>query len=174
MRTQDEFLHELARREPELLPRKKRRALEELRWVVERYRSDAVAASDDERLEVARQLLGLIRPTDPDERAAEAQRGLFDRSAIDLHALADAWLDVVRPTWYDHLRDHRRTRPLRLRDLRTALLGPHRLATGALREMVAQARVVRPVDERVVATIIGVAGQTTSGPGPTRGHREGR
>jgi hypothetical protein len=132
-----------------------------LRYVVERYRGEAVTTGDDERLDVSRQLLGLIRPPDIEQHAAQAERGLFERSGIDLHALADAWLDVVRPIWYDHLRDHHRNRPLRLRDLRPALLGPHRLRTEQLRDLVANTRPVRPVDERVVASIIGVAGQTS-------------
>ena len=107
--TQNAFLRELSVREPELLPRKKRRALEELRWTTERYRSAAITSGDDARIEVTRQLLGLIRPADIDQRAAEAQVGLFDGSAIDLHAPADAWLDFVRPIWYEHLREHPRT-----------------------------------------------------------------
>jgi hypothetical protein len=155
--TQNDFLRQLAGREPELLPRKKRRALEELRWTIERYRSEAVSNGDDARLEVTRQLLGLIRPSDADQAAFEAEAGLFDRSAVDLHALADAWLDAVRPVWYDNLRDQRRTRPLRLRDLRRALVGAHRLSTDQLQDLVAGARLVRPLDQRVVATIIGVA-----------------
>ena len=68
------------------------------------------------------------------------------------------WLDLVRPTWYDHLRDARRTRPLRLQDLRRALTTTHRLETDQLQELVATARQVRPIDQRVVATIVGVAG----------------
>jgi hypothetical protein len=58
--TQGAFLRQLARREPELLPRKKRRALEELEWVVGRYRGRASADGDDVRLEVTRQVLGLL------------------------------------------------------------------------------------------------------------------
>jgi hypothetical protein len=154
--TQNVFLRALASREPELLPRKKRRALEELQWVVGRYRTAAIADGDEVRLEVTRQLLGLLRPYDADDRANEAGRQLFERSAVDLHSLADAWLDVVRPTWYTHLRDHHRARPLRLRDLRTALTREHPLSTPQLEDIVAHARVVRPVDERVVATIVGV------------------
>jgi hypothetical protein len=98
----------------------------------------------------------LLHPFDADERASEAQRQLFERSAVDLHSLADAWLDAVRPTWYAHLRDHNRTRPLRLRDLRTALTREHPLSTGQIQDIVAHARVVLPVDQRVVATIVGV------------------
>jgi hypothetical protein len=112
-------------------------------------------------LEVIRQLLGLLRPPDPDERAGEARRGLFDRAAVDLHALADGWLDLVRPVWYEHLRDRRRTRPLRLRDLRPTLVGAYRLLTSQLKDLVAQTRPVRPVDERVVASVIGVADGAT-------------
>ena len=155
--TQNEFLRKLRACEPELLPRKKRRALEELRWIVERYRGEAITSGDDSRVEVTRQLLGLLRPADADQPAVDAEAGLFDRSAVDLHALADAWLDAVRPVWYDHLRDRHRTRPLRLRDLRRALLGEYRLATEQLEDLVARARLVRPIDQRVVATIIGVA-----------------
>jgi hypothetical protein len=59
--TQNAFLRELARREPELLPRKKRRALEELQWVVGRYRTAAAAEGDDVRLEVTRQVAPTVR-----------------------------------------------------------------------------------------------------------------
>jgi hypothetical protein len=160
--TLDDFLRELARRESELLPRKKRRALEELRWVVERYRAEAIANGDDDRLDVARQVLGLLRHADADERAGEAARGLFERSAMDLHALSDAWLDLIRPVWYEHLRDRGRLRPLRLRDLRGTLTGPHPLSTQQLAQLVMQARPVQPIDERVVATIVGVVFDSTS------------
>jgi hypothetical protein len=155
--TLNDFLRELARRESDLLPRKKRRALEELRWVVERYRGEAIAASEDERLEVVRQVLGLLRQSDTDERAGEALAGLFERSAVDLHGVADAWLDLIRPVWYEHLRDRRRAGPLRLRHLRNALTTVHRLSTSQLAELVAQAQPVQPIDERVVATIVGVS-----------------
>lgn len=53
---QSTFLRELAAQEPELLPRKKRRGLEELRWIVERYHGEALHASvspSPERLEDA-------------------------------------------------------------------------------------------------------------------------
>jgi hypothetical protein len=158
--TQNDFLRVLAGCEPELLPRRKRRALEELKWIGERYRSEAVASGDERRMEATRQLLGLIRPADADRLAVEAQAGLFDRAAVDLHALADAWLDAVRPVWYDHLRDRCRMRPLRLKDLRPALVGANRLETEQLEELVARARLVRPIDRRVVATIIGVPGES--------------
>ena len=96
--TQSAFLRELTRREPELLPRKKRRALEELEWVVGRYRARALADGDELRLEVTRQVMGLLHPFDADERASEAQRRLFERSAVDLHSLADSWLNAIRAT----------------------------------------------------------------------------
>jgi hypothetical protein len=134
--TLDKFLRELARAESELLPRKKRGALEELRWVMERYQASAIAMHDDERMDVTRQVLGLLRRSDADERANEAERGLFERSAVDLHGVADTWLDLIRPVWYEHLRDRRRARPLRLTDLRGALTGTHQLPTERLKELV--------------------------------------
>jgi hypothetical protein len=107
-------------------------------------------------------VLGLLRHGDADERAGEALAGLFERSAVDLHGVADAWLDLVRPVWYEHPRDRRRTGPLRLRHLRAALTGNHQLSTAQLAQLVAQAQPVQSIDERVVATIVGVVSDHNS------------
>jgi hypothetical protein len=53
----------------------------------------------------------------PAHGRVSTQEGIFERSAVDLHGVADAWLNLIRPVWHEHLRDRGRTRPLRLRDL---------------------------------------------------------
>ena len=152
----DVFLRQLARTEHLLLPRKKQRSFEELRWALGRYASQAIRKRDMDRLDVVRTVLSLLRPEDPNERAAEASEGLLDRSAVDLSALAEHWLDLICPVWYEHLRQPRRIRPLRLKDLRPTLTGEGRLSTEQLRELTGDARWVRPVDEQVVAAVVGV------------------
>ncbi len=79
-----------------------------------------------------------------------------DRAEVDLGALADHWLALVHPVWQAYLKRGGGPRLLRLRDIRSELKR-HPLATEQLRALVTKARWVRPVDERVVAAIVGVA-----------------
>lgn len=87
-------------------------------------------------------LLHLLKPSD-------------DELSVDWSTLAEYWLDLIRPTWYDHLRHCRRTGPLRLKDIRQALIEKP-LPTAQLQEILESQPLTRPLDERIVAAILGI------------------
>jgi signal transduction histidine kinase len=102
------FLKQLHRTEELLLPRKKQRALQEMRIVLQSYQEEAAIRGDQEREELARKLLELTQPE--------------SEEPVDLGSIAERWLDLIRPVWYDQLTKRRRSGPLRLRDIRQVLV----------------------------------------------------
>lgn len=134
-----EDLDRLQRWESGMIPRKKQRALEEMRHVLKKYRSTAHEEGDSERERILDRLLalgsgsGLERP-------------------VNYRVLADWWLDVIRPVWHEHLSTRRR-RPALLKDIRKRLLSDplstERLLTVEDVELESQ-----PIGERVVAAIV--------------------
>lgn len=134
-----EFLHHLQASERSLLPRQKQRALHQmedtLRWYQSQTRED-----DVERHQALRELLRLVEPL----------------SAFDLASVAACWLDAIRPTRYRWLQ--RRTKRkgfARLREIDRDLRD-HPLTTEWLREVFQGLQGSRPLDERIVAVIIGI------------------
>ena len=136
------FLGRIAETARELLPKKKQRALDEMEKILPVYLEKAAKQGDRERLRILRPLLEAL--------TAEENRGRFD-----LDVLAERWLDLIRPVWYERLAARRRRTPLRLRDIRRELkLKP--LSTEVLRRAFAELPQVAPIEERVVACIVGV------------------
>ena len=137
------FLKRLALVERELLSQKKQRALIEMVEVLKRFMKEAAAANKHKRVEDYQRLLSALNDPGPDLQP-------------DWDTVAARWLDLIRPVWYDRLREKRRG-PLLLRDIRRDLykleesLGPK--VTGAF----ARFPVMPPPDERISACIIGVA-----------------
>lgn len=128
----------------QLLPRKKRRALEEMKEVLACYRESAAAAGDIERERVTIDMLSLM-----ESEVTQAE--------LDLSALAEWWIDLIRPTWYDYLTSHRRRRPALLKDIRKQLIKSP-LETEKLESLWKIPLRIQPIDERVVAAIVGVPG----------------
>jgi superfamily II DNA or RNA helicase len=138
----ERFLKQLRKSEDLLLPKKKQRALEEMRIILKQYRVAAERRSDQRRLDVLQQILALVEDTG-------------ESAAIDRSTLAECWLDVIRPIWYEHLLQRRRKQPLRLKELRKPLIHEE-IETELLREAFSVPMSSRPLDERIVAAIIGV------------------
>ena len=139
------FLLQLQRTEMLLLPRRKQRALEEMKTVLEDYLEKSVIANEQSRAEFVQQLLRLLEPD--------------SKEPVDLGSLAERWLDLIRPIWYDCLLQQRRRHgPLRLKDIRQVLINEP-LETQPLREAFAglNLKYLKPLDERIVAAIVGVA-----------------
>jgi hypothetical protein len=158
------YLKRLNTQDELLLPRKKRRALAEMRAILPKYRSkpqrrrgkaDEVADPDDAstgRTAVVDTLLDLLN--NRGERHASDGR----RITPDLGILADRWLYLIRPAWTEVARSSRR-KILLLRDLREHLL-KHPPETTELEQLLYEEGLwVRPLDERVVAAIVGVPDQ---------------
>lgn len=138
------FLKQLHRTEELLLPRKKQRALQEMRIVLQSYQEEAAIRGDQEREELARKLLELTQPE--------------SEEPVDLGSIAERWLDLIRSVWYDQLTKRRRSGPLRLRDIRQVLVNQELLKTEDIKAAFSrELRFLKPLDERIVAAIVGVA-----------------
>ena len=130
--------------ELELLPRRKVRAIAEMRIVLRSYATPEHCTPDQEA-----RLAGLLEVLD---RHREADHW------YDWDAVAEAWLDLVRPVWYERLATRKRTRPLLLKDIRRDLLGPRRMPLSVLLDPFERMPTLRPIDERVAACILGIPG----------------
>ena len=135
--TQDleEFLKKLQESEILLLPKKKQRALEEMEKVLEEYRQKAAQEGKEAVVTEINVLTDWMK-------------------AVDLSKLAEWWLDLIRPWWFERLKQPRRYTPIRLQDIRTDLI-KKAIPMEQLREAFNLPK-VKPLDERIVAAIIGI------------------
>lgn len=138
-----DFLQQLRKTEELLLPRKKQRALQEMRVVLQAYQEEAVLCGDRDREELAQKLLELTQPE--------------SEEPVDLGSIAECWLDLIRPVWYDQLTKRRRASPLRLRDIQQVLIKQEPLKTEDIQDRFSELRFLKPLDERIVAAVVGVA-----------------
>ncbi|PDV97152.1 SNF2-related protein [Candidatus Chloroploca asiatica] len=159
------YLEQLNTHDELLLPRKKQRALAEMRIILPKYRpkpqrrrskADETSELDDAltgRTEVVDTLLDLLN--NRGERHASDGR----RITPDLGILADRWLYLIRPAWAEVARSSRR-KIILLRDLRE-YLEKHPPETTELDQLLYEEGLwVKPLDERVVAAIVGVPDKT--------------
>ncbi|WP_414519184.1 SNF2-related protein [Nostoc sp. PCC 9305] len=138
----EKFLKKLIKTEKMLLPKKKQRALDEMKLVLTKYKDKAVKEKDDARDRLCNFMLSLH-----EEVELEQQR-------IDLSLLAEWWIDLIRPQWFSRLKEHRRFEPLRLQDIRDDLI-QNPIPTEKLNEVFKVPK-VKPLDKRIVAAIIGI------------------
>jgi hypothetical protein len=139
----DGFLARLAHAELRLLPRKKQRALEQMAEVLGAHRDVARRKGQGD---AALRLDALARLAIP---AAEGVRP-------DLDAVAEQWLDWLKPMWFDKLRHRgKRRRPLLLRDLTRDLIHQE-IDLDHLESRFKKVPVVDPLDERIAACVVGV------------------
>ena len=143
-RVLQDLLQQLRQTEVLLLPRRKQRALEEMTFILGEYLERANLQGNSDRADLIRQLLQLLQP--------------YSKEPVDPSSLAERWLDLIRPIWYDCLKQQRRRHgPLRLKDIRQVLLDSP-LETHALKAAFTGIDLgyLKPLDERIVAAIIGV------------------
>jgi hypothetical protein len=139
-----DFLQRLRETEVLLLPRRKQRALMEMKIILENYEEQARITGDADRTELVRQLSKLL---DADSK-----------EPVDPSSLAERWLDTIRPTWYNCLLERRKRQiPLRLKDIRQTLI-EQPLTTQELQDSFTSSDLdyLKPLDERIVAVIVGV------------------
>ena len=75
----------------------------------------------------------------------------------DWEELASRWLDLIRPIWYQKLQDKRRRKPLLLKDIRKDVIAAEKnLLPSIVAEFTKAFPAQRPIDESVVACIVGV------------------
>ena len=99
-------------------------------------------------------------------RSADADTGLAhllkildredDRDWYDWDAIAETWLDLIRPVWYERLTTRKRKRPLLLKDIRRDLLGASRIPLDVVLSHFERLPTLPPIDERVAACILGL------------------
>jgi hypothetical protein len=134
---------QIQRETPALLPRRKQVALDEMAIVVRRYFEVSAAKGDANAAEELRALAESVERRDSD---------------LDWDAVADTWLDLVRPTWYARLMSRRRsTRPVLLRDIRQTLIEIHPLNPALLLDAFRALPTLAPLESRVAACILGVS-----------------
>jgi len=141
MRWLDRVLTIVQEQELSLLPRRKRRALEEMRIVLRSYGTDSSTSPD---LEPG--LTHLLKVLDREDI----------RDWYDWDAIAEIWLDLIRPVWYERLTTRKRLRPLLLKDIRRDLMGPRRIPLPEILRHFDQLPTLPPIDERVAACILGL------------------
>jgi hypothetical protein len=78
------------------------------------------------------------------------------REWYDWDAIAETWLDLIRPVWYERLTTRKRLRPLLLKDIRRDLMGPRRIPLAQILLHFDQLPTLPPIDERVAACILGL------------------
>jgi hypothetical protein len=129
--------------ELDLLPRRKRRALDEMRRILPSYLEEAARDPDLER-----RLRHVLKVLDREDR----------RDCYDWDTVAETWLDLIRPIWYQRLQRGSSKGLLQLKDIRKDLLGPRRLPLATILAAFETLPTLSPVDERVAACILGVQG----------------
>jgi hypothetical protein len=140
----EKMLNRLAAAERDLLPRRKQRALDEMQLVLRRY---ALIAESEGRRDLR----------DEFNRILIVFEGEYRGKGVDWNSLAERWLDLVRPAWYTRLLGRRRTRPLRLKDIRQDLLNEQRLDFETVARELGRIEALPPLHERVVSCILGLA-----------------
>lgn len=138
----ERFLQQLDRAEPALLPKKKQRALEQMFEVTSQYASKAQKAGN---YELAARWTALASAS----QMVEGRRP-------DLESVAENWLDLIRPLWFEKLRDRKkRRRPLLLKDLRTDLMKKP-FGIDEVEQKFREVPLVDSLDERIAACVVGI------------------
>lgn len=140
----DRFLGRLDEAERTLLPRKKQRALEEMRHVVGVLAEDAAKQQCQEMADHYSELIGMLDRNLPNYQP-------------DWDEVAGRWLDVIRPVWFEMLNQPRRQKPLLLKDIRKPLLSQRDWLAEEILTKFREFPVLPGPEERVRACIIGVA-----------------
>ncbi len=142
-RLQARFLARLPDVERSLLPRRKQRALDELAAILGTLLEQARLTRWAPRHDRLHRLASLLDGRDPGETP-------------DWDELATRWLDLIRPVWFELLSQPRRTRPLRLRDMRAALLERGDALGEQIARVFEEIPLLPPVEERVSACLLGL------------------
>ena len=136
------FLQGLSFIERTLLPRKKQRALEEMEHFLSQVMKKHSREMDSSSMEIYQSIIDMLSNPNPYRQP-------------DWDEVAARWLDVIRPVWYEKLKESRQ-KPLLLRDIRKDLLGNWRQISETVIAKFTEFPVLPTPDERVSACIIGV------------------
>lgn len=132
------------RGERRLLPRRKQRALLELEHVLGHYKLERERRGAHEEAQQLGRILSALSEDNPD-------------TWVNWDLLAERWLDLIRPVWYEALSSKRKqSRPLLLRDVRELLMLHRPLPLDEVLRAFLPLPMLQPLDERLAACILGV------------------
>lgn len=134
------YLDKLPSIERNLLPRRKQVALCEMECVLRKW----AAHADEDQASFYSKLLDLLG------QKVETQR------AVNWSLMADHWLELVRPVWYEKLNTARGRRAILLADLRDALIKEPLPFEKVYERFVVMPDSTTHVSERIAACIIGI------------------
>ena len=137
------FLDRLVAVERSLLPRRKQRALEEMRIIIGELGSVASGESRQADVEHLKDIIDMLDRNRPHYQP-------------DWDEVAGRWLDVIRPVWFEMLSQRKRARPLLLKDIRKELLKRKSWLLGEVLDQFREFPVLPAPEERVKACIIGI------------------
>jgi len=135
-----EFTSRLDQAERQLLPRRRRRALNQMEEVLRHW------SRNTSRAGTARQLLDAILSPPAD-----------DGESIHWHALADAWIMATADVWIQAMQQRRKPGPLRLKDI-TPLLKDSTLPPEKMESLYQSLERMPPASSRTVVTIVAIPG----------------
>ncbi|MDF1527380.1 MAG: hypothetical protein RRA15_13360 [bacterium] len=139
----EKFLNPILETEASLLPGKKQRALHEMSLILKHDGKEAERVGDKDRIKTVRDHLSLLEiPANEDERP-------------DLDAVAEAWLDLIRETWYEKLTQRRRFKPLRLKNIRKDLRNKP-IFSERIVDAFEKIPTAQPIHTKVFSAIVGV------------------
>lgn len=136
------FLERLPTAEKGLLSRKKQRAVEQLIDISDYFLKCSAYEQRKDDVAFLENLLSLLKSPSKDQLP-------------DWNEIASRWLDVIRPIWYDRLRE-KRSRPLLLDDIRTDVIANQESIMQGLRKHFGEIPAPHHPDERIRACIIGI------------------
>jgi hypothetical protein len=134
------YLGRLPEIERNLLPRRKQVALSEMELILGKWAQHA----DEEQAEFYRKLIGIL------SQKIETQR------AVNWSLLADRWLELIRPVWYERLNSSRGRKAILLSDLRDVLISSPIPYERVYEHFVELPDPTTHVSERIAACIIGI------------------
>jgi hypothetical protein len=137
----ESFVSLLSSAERTTLPRKKRRALEEMAIVLRKFRVRAGERGDQVALDRYGELLEML---DADGSGLKP----------DWDEVANLWLEIIRPIWYQRLKAKRR-KPLLLKDIRKDVIDAEKDLWPEISRCFDDVDQLRNSDERISACIIG-------------------
>jgi superfamily II DNA or RNA helicase len=143
IRLLDQALDVAARREFDELPRRMRRALDQMLRVLPTWTEAARRASDEEGAQAIRNHVDLARPRGPE-------------TPVDPYLVAERWLSLVAPT-LDRYRQEHRNRPYVLISDITPTLITEPQSSATVVAAFADLPDLIPLDQRVTACILGLA-----------------
>jgi len=139
----NQFLGRISDVEQLLLPRKKQRALEEMRIIMDKFLKKSAKLQDEERFHQYEAIIDMLQKTNPEYQP-------------DWDEVAARWLDLIRPIWYEKLQQPR-NRPLLLKDIRKELISKGFEFGDHVIQEFKSFPILPSAEERVSACIIGVA-----------------